>query len=304
MKNLLFIEGNRLRIDVSHVKVLHQMINSKGYQKFMPIEFIEMSSAKDKIGARNLYKISVTRKDKSLGNIPTLSDFILEKTIVDVSEYDDYEGVIIDGQHRQIVSMIDPFTSAEFAYQTVQIEAGMDILQYVSLRNSGKPWKPMDFESSGLLTNNEFIDHILINKPKDIKLSIILPLYTLGMKDLGPKKIINMQQGIIKSQDEKLLISNENLDHGDKLMEVFNEHIFLTFSNVSGRFTKGIKLFYTEINNDFEALISVLNRIDKKAWETYFVPEIGRSLEPRGYKDALIKLKNDLDNNPNVEIKD
>ena len=294
MKNLLFIEGNRLRIDVSHVKVLHQMINSKGYQKFMPIEYVEMSSAKDKIGGRNLYKISVTRKDKSLGNIPTLSDFILEKTIVDVSEYDDYEGVIIDGQHRQIVSMIDPFTSAEFVYQTVQIEAGMDIIQYVSLRNSGKSWKNTDFDSSGLLTGNKFVDHILNKRQHNVGLSLIFPLYTLGLNKLNLKTIMNMQLGIVQGQN--LLLTQDHLKQGDKLLKLFKDHSFLTIYTITSRFTKAIKLFYTEIDMDFVTLENVLNRIDKNIWEKYFLPEKGRSLEIKGYKDALVNVKNDLDN--------
>lgn len=304
MKKLLFIKGNRNKISEAQIKSLHQKIKSIGYLKSLPIQYIDMQSAKDKIGNYKLYQISVTRKNKSLSTPPVISDFTLEETIVDEAEYANYDGILIDGQHRQIVSMIHPFISVEFAYQSVQLEKDIDLLQYIALLNSGNPWGYPDFESSGLLTNNESIDHILRSKPKNLKLSIILPLYTLGIKDLSPKKIVNMQQGVIQSQDKNILISKENLDHGDKLMEVFNNHIFLSFSNVSGRFTKGIKLFYAEINNNFEALISVLNRIDKKSWEKYFVPEIGRSLEPRGYKDALIKLKNDLDNNQNVEIKD
>ena len=60
--NLLFIEGNRTKIDNSNVVESYNKIKAWGFIETMPIEYFPMEEAKNKLGNRKLYKPTITRK--------------------------------------------------------------------------------------------------------------------------------------------------------------------------------------------------------------------------------------------------
>lgn len=60
--NLLFIEGNRTKIDNSNVVESYNKIKAWGFIETMPIEYFPMEEAKNKLGGRKLYRPTITRK--------------------------------------------------------------------------------------------------------------------------------------------------------------------------------------------------------------------------------------------------
>ena len=71
--NLLFIEGNRTKIDNSNVVESYNKIKAWGFIETMPIEYFPMEEAKNKLGGRKLYRPTITRK-KGEGSA-TISNF-------------------------------------------------------------------------------------------------------------------------------------------------------------------------------------------------------------------------------------
>ncbi len=60
--NLLFIEGNRTKIDNSNVVESYNKIKAWRFIETMPIEYFPMEEAKNKLGGRKLYRPTITRK--------------------------------------------------------------------------------------------------------------------------------------------------------------------------------------------------------------------------------------------------
>ena len=151
MKNLLFIEGNRSEIDKANVVESYNKIKAMGFIPTMPVEFLPIEQAQNKLGGRRLLK-PVLKREKGEG-IPTISNFKIEMETVPESEYHLYDGVCVDGQHRTVALMF-PDMEAEPSYIEVEIPEGMDVLQYIALRNNGKPRKNDDFYKYKIPTND------------------------------------------------------------------------------------------------------------------------------------------------------
>ena len=103
--NLLLIEGNRTKIDNSNVVESYNKIKAWGFIETMPIEYFPMEEAKNKLGGRKLYRPTITRK-KGEGSA-TISNFEIKMVEVQEADYDKYDGVCGDGQHRTIALMFD-----------------------------------------------------------------------------------------------------------------------------------------------------------------------------------------------------
>ena len=89
--NLLFIEGNRTKIDNSNVVESYNKIKAWGFIETMPIEYFPMEEAKNKLGGRKLYRPTITRK-KGEGSA-TISNFEIKMVEVQEADYDKYDGV-------------------------------------------------------------------------------------------------------------------------------------------------------------------------------------------------------------------
>lgn len=142
--NLLFIEGNRTKIDNSNVVESYNKIKAWGFIETMPIEYFPMEEAKNKLGGRKLYRPTITRK-KGEGSA-TISNFEIKMVEVQEADYDKYDGVCGDGQHRTIALMFDELKDVTATYQLVKLsKENMDILAYISIRNNGRKWSNDDF---------------------------------------------------------------------------------------------------------------------------------------------------------------
>lgn len=294
MKNLLFIEGNRTKIDNSNVIEAYNKIKALGYIETMPIEYFPMEEAIGKLGGRKLLKPTIVRS-RGEGN-PTISNFKIKMEAVKPEEYNKFDGVCEDGQHRTLALMFDGLNDKEAKYTEITLPQDMDILTYISLRNNGKRWNNEDFYASSISTGNAHIDYIL-NKKKEEEYAKVAPaflfnIYTLGTDNLTAALIKSLQQGYKKLSDySKVQISDDTQDRGDKVLETLKSNQFLTSDRLTGRFGAGLKAFYTDCKN-IDIVINVINLINKDNWEKFFTPTSGQSMEAKSFKEAFTSLSN------------
>ena len=293
MKNLLFIEGNRTEIDKANVVESYNKIKAYGFIETMPIEYFPMQEVKDKLGDRVLYKPTLIRKSGQ--GEATISNFDIKLIPVPSEEYDNYDGVCGDGQHRTIAMMFGELKNEVATYKEVKLpREDMDILTYISMRNNGRKWTNNDFYASSITTGNTYADYIL-NKRKEKEYSKIVPaflfsIYTLGTATLTASQIKSLQQGYKKLSDYgKVQINKDTQSRGDKILKAVKTTKFLTSDRLTGRFGAGIKAFYTDCN-DINKVIKTINLINNDTWEKYFTPASGQSMEAKSYKEALAKL--------------
>ena len=292
MKNLLFIEGNRSEIDKSNVVESYNKIKVIGYIKGMPIEYIPMEQAKNKLGSRRLLKPVLKKKDGE--GIPTISNFEVKMEIVPESEYHLYDGICVDGQHRTLALMF-PDLETEPTYTEVEIPEGMDVLQYIALRNNGKAWKNDDFYNSKISTNDTHADHILNKREENFITAFLMNVYTFGTTSLTPKQMKALQQGYKTMDDfKRVQLSKATETTGDTICQICKEHSFLTTDKLNGRFGAGLKNFYKNHDSDFAKVEQVLNAINKTNWEKYFVAAKGQSMEAKAYEEAFNSVLADL----------
>lgn len=291
--NLLFIEGNRTEIDKANVVESYNKIKAYGFIETMPIEYFPMQEVKDKLDGRALYKPTIVRK-KGEGE-PTISNFEIELHLVSAEDYDNYDGVCEDGQHRTIAMMFSDLKDEEATYKEVKLpREDMDILTYISMRNNGRKWSNDDFYASSITTGNTYADYIL-NIRKEEEYSKIVPaflfnIYTLGTATLSASQIKSLQQGYKKLSDYgKVQINKDTQNRGDKVLKSLKTNQFLTSDRLTGRFGAGIKAFYVDCGN-INKVIKAIDLINKDTWEKYFTPTSGQSMEAKSYKEALIKL--------------
>ena len=274
MKNLLFIEGNRSEIDKANVVESYNKIKAMGFIPTMPVEFLPIEQAQNKLGGRRLFKI--------------------EMETVPESEYHLYDGVCVDGQHRTVALMF-PDMEAEPSYIEVEIPEGMDVLQYIALRNNGKPWKNDDFYNSKIPTNDEHTDHILSKREEKFITAFLMNVYTFGTSSLIPKQMKALQQGYKTMDDfKRIQLSKATETIGDAICQICKEHPFLTTDKLNGRLGAGLKAFYKNHDSDLSKVEQVLNAINKTNWEKYFIAAKGHSMEAKAYEEAFNSVLADL----------
>lgn len=285
--NLLFLEGNRQKLEKENVKSCYFKIKSLGFIKTMPIEYVTMADAKGRIGEKKLFKVTVER-GKGEGDA-IISNFKINMEVVKPEDYDQYDGVCVDGQHRSLALHFADL-EAEPTYTEVSIPEGMDILSYIALRNNGKNWNNTDFYNSGISTGDDEIDHVL-TLCKEYKAAFVFALYTFGTINLTSSQIKAILLGYKKTSDfGKLQLNKSTREIGDKLLQAMKNHSFLTKDRFSGRFAEGLKSFYNEMKKDEDKVLTVINLIDKEAWDRHFTPNKGQSLEVKAYVEAFKAL--------------
>lgn len=290
IKKLAFIKGNRQKIDRSNVVENAKRMQAMGYIQGMPMEYIQIEEAKKHLNGRELCRLVLASKipDVALN----LRNFEIKFEVIPENEYDQYEGVIIDGQHRYIALCILQNADIKPEYKEVTIPEDMDILQYTALRNMGKPWRNDDFANSHLATHDEHVDYILEKYRGDkYALPFLLNVYSLGTGNLTMKQIKNMQQGCKKMSDfKRIKLTKDTQNNGDEICQLCNDNPILAKDRLTGRFGEGLKNFYKNHDSDFDIVEKTLKAIDKDKWEAYFVDKGGRSMEVKAYEDALGKV--------------
>lgn len=287
--NLLFIEGNRTKIDNSNVVESYNKIKAWGFIETMPIEYFPMEEAKNKLGGRKLYRPTITRK-KGEGSA-TISNFEIKMVEVQEADYDKYDGVCGDGQHRTIALMFDELKDVTATYQPVKLsKENMDILAYISIRNNGRKWSNDDFYASNISTGDTNADYILNKRKEGYIPAFLFNVYTLGTSNLTAAQIKSIQQGYKKLSDfSKVQISKDTQDKGDRILAALESNSFISNDRFTGRFGAGLKAFFTECK-DIEIVVNTTNHINKENWNKYFTPIAGQSMEAKSYKEALTKL--------------
>lgn len=287
--NLLFIEGNRTKIDNSNVVESYNKIKAWGFIETMPIEYFPMEEAKNKLGGRKLYRPTITRK-KGEGSV-TISNFEIKMVEVQEADYDKYDGVCGDGQHRTIALMFDELKDVTATYQPVKLsKENMDILAYISIRNNGRKWSNDDFYASNISTGDTNADYILNKRKEGYIPAFLFNVYTLGTSNLTAAQIKSIQQGYKKLSDfSKVQISKDTQDKGDRILAALESNSFISNDRFTGRFGAGLKAFFTECK-DIEIVVNTINHINKENWNKYFTPIAGQSMEAKSYKEALTKL--------------
>ena len=287
--NLLFIEGNRTKIDNSNVVESYNKIKAWGFIETMPIEYFPMEEAKNKLGGRKLYRPTITRK-KGEGSA-TISNFEIKMVEVQEADYDKYDGVCGDGQHRTIALMFDELKDVTATYQPVKLsKENMDILAYISIRNNGRKWSNDDFYASNISTGDTNADYILNKRKEGYIPAFLFNVYTLGTSNLTAAQIKSIQQGYKKLSDfSKVQISKDTQDKVDRILAALESNSFISNDRFTGRFGAGLKAFFTECK-DIEIVVNTINHINKENWNKYFTPIAGQSMEAKSYKEALTKL--------------
>ena len=287
--NLLFIEGNRTKIDNSNVVGSYNKIKAWGFIETMPIEYFPMEEAKNKLGGRKLYRPTITRK-KGEGSA-NISNFEIKMVEVQEADYDKYDGVCGDGQHRTIALMFDELKDVTATYQPVKLsKENMDILAYISIRNNGRKWSNDDFYASNISTGDTNADYILNKRKEGYIPAFLFNVYTLGTSNLTAAQIKSIQQGYKKLSDfSKVQISKDTQDKGDRILAALESNSFISNDRFTGRFGAGLKAFFTECK-DIEIVVNTINHINKENWNKYFTPIAGQSMEAKSYKEALTKL--------------
>lgn len=286
--NLLFIEGNRTKIDNSNVVESYNKIKAWGFIETMPIEYFPMEEAKNKLGGRKLYRPTITRK-KGEGSA-TISNFEIKMVEVQEADYDKYDGVCGDGQHRTIALMFDELKDVTATYQPVKLsKENMDILAYISIRNNGRKWSNDDFMLP-IFQQEILMQTISLIKERRLYSCIPFNVYTLGTSNLTAAQIKSIQQGYKKLSDfSKVQISKDTQDKGDRILAALESNSFISNDRFTGRFGAGLKAFFTECK-DIEIVVNTINHINKENWNKYFTPIAGQSMEAKSYKEALTKL--------------
>lgn len=292
MKNLLFIEGNRSEIDKANVVESYNKIKAMGFISTMPIEYIPMEQAQNKLGGRRLQRPVLKKKDGQ--GIPTINNFKIKMEDVEENDYHLYDGVCEDGQHRTLALMF-PDLEAEPTYTQVEIPEKMDVLQYIALRNNGKPWKNDDFYNSKISTKDEHADHILSKRDEKFVTAFLMNVYTFGTTSLTPKQMKALQQGYKTMDDfKRIQLSKATETIGDAICQICKEHPFLTTDKLNGRLGAGLKAFYKNHDSDLSKVEQVLNAINKTNWEKYFIAAKGHSMEAKAYEEAFNSVLADL----------
>ncbi|MCD7933590.1 MAG: hypothetical protein LUH15_20855 [Tannerellaceae bacterium] len=294
--NLLFIEGNRQGIDKSNVVEAFNKIKALGFIEYMPMEYFPIEEIKDKLGDRKLLKPTIVRM-KGEGT-PIISNFKIELEPVNPEEYENFDGICEDGQHRYLALMFEDLKNIIPFYNTVSLPDNMDILSYISIRNNGKKWSNEDYYNSNISTGDKQVDYILSKLKEGYVPLFLFNIYTLGTANLTANQIKSLQQGYKKLSDfSRVQIDKDTQTKGDELLKSLTNNSFLSKDRFTGRFGAGLKQFYYEIDRNFERLKATIELIDKDTWEKYFTPKAGQSMEAKSFKEAFIELSNSVISN-------
>lgn len=150
IKKLAIAKGAHLKIDRSDVIENAQLMQEVGDFICEPIEYLGMEEVKEYLHDRKLYKIIITSKQADV--VPDLKNFEMDFEVIPKNKYDQYEGVIIDGEHRYIALCILKNVDVEPEYREVTIPE----IMVIWLGNEGKPWRNDNAANSHLT-----IDYIL-----------------------------------------------------------------------------------------------------------------------------------------------
>lgn len=263
MNTIYFFAANR-NILVENVKKCYYMIEKHGFQS--AIAKIKMVTSEDLQGGE-VVRVSIIPKN----NMKELSinNFMVKTEVVKDKEELRTAKVPVDGQHRLIaLYLLEMAKKLEFnedeMVEVVKKPADMDMCTFVAAINNGKPFVYKDFKNTE--TGNTEIDYIEDKMRKnELKFDVAYSLYTMGEPDIKPSMVKDLKVGIDKLP-KGLELNDDTRNIGDKILKALQDSAIGETDYNNGRFAKGLKKFYKEVNPDLDKLIEMIGAMNKNVW--------------------------------------
>lgn len=263
MNTIYFYNGNR-EIVTENVIKCYSMIEQFGFQP--AIGKIKMITGDDLNGVK-LVKVSIVKKNNT--KELSINNFMLEYEPVTDDEERRNAKTPVNGQHRMIaLYLLEQAGKLTFdeneMVEVVKIPANMDICTFTAAMNTDKPWNYGDFKN--VETGNSEIDYIESKmKEHGLKSDVAYSIYTLGQPDIKPSMIRDLRLGINKLP-KKLELNKATRNMGDRILQALENSAIGETDYNNGRFAKGLKKFYKEVNPDMDKLIEMIGKIGKNVW--------------------------------------
>jgi len=285
---LYFIQGNR-EIATGRVNESYNRLKSKGFIKEVGmIEYVTGSCLEGK-------KILSARiEEKENGKPLSLTNCRLAMAEV---PYTEGMKVCADGQGRYIALMLmkmidgDNTIDDDSIYREVVVPTGMDVIEFILLKNSGKPWNIKDAFNTAISSGNPYVDRLTaISKEIGLDNQVIYDFGTLFTGNLTNKTVLCMMEKT-KGLPKTINLSGSNTEVATIIVGIIADHQMLTKDLVTSRFSKGLKLFCKDNEiTKADDVYNVITAITKPLWDQYFTPERGTSAEPKKYTDGFLKI--------------
>ena len=285
---LFLIKGNR-EIATARVNESYNRLKSKGFIK--EVGMIEYVTGNCLEGKKIL---SVRIEEKVNGKPLSLTNWRLAMEEV---PYTEGMKVCADGQGRYVALMLkkrldnDNTIDDDSIYREVVVPTGMDIIEFIMLKNIGESWVYKDFKNTNISSGNSFLDKLDdMSKEYGLKNQIVYDFATLGTGDISCA-LARKLYGKAKELNPNIKLNDESIERTVALLEIIKIHPVLAKDRISTRFSKGLKKFYkdNEITNPND-VYSVIQAITSDVWKELFIPERGTSAEPIKYAEGLTKI--------------
>lgn len=285
---LYFLNENR-EIAINRVNESYNGIKAIGFIKEVGmIEYVTGSYLEGK----KILSAKVIKKDNS--KPLSLANWML---VMEEVPYTPGIKICDDGQGRYVALMLrkmldgDNTIDDEGIYKEVTVPIGMDVIKFILLKNSGKPWNTKDGFKTALSSGNGYVDGLTaIAKGSGMDNQVIYDFGTLFTVDLSSKVVLCMMEGT-KELPKTISLSSDNIDVATNIVGIITDHQMLTKNLVTSKFSKGLKLFCKcNANIKPNDVYKTIGAITKPLWEQYFTTERGTSAEPKKYAEGFLKV--------------
>lgn len=285
---LYFLQGNRT-IATTRVNESYNRLKSKGFIKEVGIiEYVTGSCLEGK----RILSARIEKKDNS--KPLSLNNWRL---VMEDVPYTTGIKVCADGQGRYVALMLmkmiddDNTIDDESIYKEVTVPIGMDVIEFILLKNSGKPWNTKDAFNTAISSGNSYVDRLTaIAKESGMENQVIYDFGTLFTGNLSNKTVLCMMERT-KELPKTISLSDNNTEVATIIVSIITDHQMLTKDLITSRFSKGLKLFCKD--NDITKpndVYKTIGAITKPLWEQYFTTERGTSAEPKKYAEGFLKV--------------
>jgi len=285
---LYFIQGNR-EIATARVNESYTRLKSKGFIK--EVGMIEYVTGNCLEGKKIL---SVRIEEKVNGKPLSLTNWRLAMEEV---PYTADMKVCADGQGRYVALMLkkrldnDNTIDDDSIYRQVTVPTEMDVIEFILLKNSGKPWNAKDAFNTAISSGNPYVDRLTaIAKESGLENQAIYNFGTLFTGDLSNKTVLCMMDKT-KALPKSISLTSDNIDVATNIVGIIADHQMLTKNLVTYKFSKGLKQFCKDNEiTKADDVFNVITAITKPLWDQHFTPERGTSAEAKKYAEGFLKI--------------
>lgn len=279
-----FSEGFNRAINRSNVKELYSSINAKGYiSEVSKIEYLSGSVIQD----CKLFGLSV---------VPKVASKDISITNWDIKyvpvEWNPQLKVIVDGQHKVIaMELLELLESKQFDIDRIIKEATLpdylSIPEFISIKNSGRPWVYKDFELTKISTGDVMVDKIIDTiKCESLLSQVGFDIFSLKTGALTNSLVKGLKAGT-HSVPSSIILNADTFKESLRVLDALKASPFIDRERYNNtRFSKGLKRFIIKRDLSIDEVVDLIGKIDKVAWEKYFTSPIG-SPEANFYMDGF-----------------